>query len=284
MSNNLIASFKKSAGLADDGLDRLRAEKKSIICDVTTEAGFKAARKERTEQNKYIDAIKRAAIDAKTDIDGERKRLIAEVEDIYSVNVLAFEQEDERRKQEKAEQERKEKERKNRILADISNIKNFASGAYEKSSEELQSIIQAVDLIDVGVSFAEFTQEALNAKKETLAALNQALSHVIDREAIAREREELARQREELEQLKRESKPAEEKQSISEVAQSHGASAATRYSQKQDEADEMVSIVVNEVEYLLVCCPKSKASAVYSALMDHLDCDIDVENKKVLIK
>ena len=198
-TTKLVQAFEVELNLTEQGLLELAEKKKGLIIDVSTDEGFNLARKERTEQNKVLERIDRLAIDGKKSVDEARNSLKDRVSAIYAPNVTAFEAEDVRRKEEAARKKREEEERIQGIRNQINSIRQFATSLFGKSSEELQGIIEAVDMIDVSESFAELTQEALIVKQETLTELNQVLSSVIKNEQLEAEREALRREREAFE-------------------------------------------------------------------------------------
>ena len=192
MTTKIIKAFEKEVNLTEEGLAELKEKKLGLVIDVTTKSGMTIARKERTERNKYIEQVKRAAIDVKSAIDARRGSITDEVMEIYAPTVDAFEAEDLRLKQEKEKAAKKEEERIEVIRKQITQIRLFTSGINSKSSQEISDIIEAVDMIDVEESFAEFTQEAMQTKKETLTELNLTLSSVMQKEKLAEEQTELA--------------------------------------------------------------------------------------------
>ncbi len=202
-TNKLVQAFETELNLTEEGFKTLIEQKKNLVIDVSTEDGFKLARKERSEQNKILGNIDRLAIDGKKSVDEARNSLKERVEKIYAPTVTAFLNEDNRRKEEKARKEREEAERIEGIRAQINSIRQFSTNLIGKTSDDLQSIIEAVDMIDVSENFAELTQEAMSVKKETLIELNHALSSVIQNEQLAAEREQLRIEREAQEEQKR---------------------------------------------------------------------------------
>jgi len=193
--NSLVEAFKKELSLTEKGLAELTEKKKGLVIDVSTDDGFKLARKERTEQNKLLERIDRIGIDGKKAVDDARGALKESIIEIYSSTVTAFEAEDVRRKQEEKRKKEEEENRINGIREEINGIRLFSSNLHGKPSQELQEIIEAVDMIDVSESFAELTQEALTTKTETLSELNHALVTAIQNENLEAERETLRKER-----------------------------------------------------------------------------------------
>ena len=198
-SQMIVATFEAALNLTEQGFIELEEKKKGLLIDVSTDAGFKDARKERTEQNATLKDIDRLAIDGKNDIDSARSTLKDRVIKLYKPTVSAFEAEDTKRKAAKKKAEDDEALRKSKIKDQICGIRLFSIGIAGKSSEEISGILEAVDMIDISESFAEFTQEAMLAKKETLGELNLALSSAIQNENLAAGQLELKKQQDEQE-------------------------------------------------------------------------------------
>lgn len=200
--SKIIQAFEKEVNLTEQGLAELTETKRGLVIDVSTKSGFTLARKERTERNKLIDQVKRVAIDTKTSIDNKRKEITDSISVIFEPIVNAFEAEDLRQKQEKERLAKLEESRISGIQEQIKGIRNFSVNLYGKTSEELSGIIEAVDMIDVAESFAEFTQDAMFVKKETLSELNVALSGAIQSEQLAADRKALDDEKAEFEAWK----------------------------------------------------------------------------------
>jgi len=200
----LIKTFEKELNLTEKGLIELAESKKGLVFDVSTDAGFKAARKEKNEQNTWLKDIDRLAIDSKTSIDDARKELKSKVEKIYLPTVNAFDNEDAKRKEEKRLKEEAEQERVLEIKKHIEGISDNAKNLHGKSSDEISAIIEAVDLIDVSEFFAEFTTDAMAAIKLTLSELNLALSYAIQNEQLKAEQDKLKAERDEMDKDKAE--------------------------------------------------------------------------------
>lgn len=193
-TKTLVQAFETELNLTEQGFKELTERKKGLVIDIKTDDGFKLARKERTEQNNLIKDIDRLAIDGKNDIDEVRNKLKVRVVKIFAPTVNAFEAENLRRKEEAAKAARLEEERIQAIHDQINSIREFSTNLIGKTSEELQGIIEAVDMIDVSENFSEFTQEAMQVKKETLGDLNLALSSAIQNEQLAADREKLRKE------------------------------------------------------------------------------------------
>ncbi len=214
--SQIIRAFEKEVNLTEQGLEDLSEKKKGLVIDVSTKSGFTLARKERTERNKLIEQVKRAAIDTKSIIDKRRTEITGTITDIFQPIVDQFEAEDLRQKQEKERLAIAEKQRVDEIHAEMQGIRAFAYSLTGKSSDELSGIIEAVDMIDVADSFAEFTQEAMLIKKETLSELNLALSGAIQSEQLAADRKELEDEKAEFAAWKKSQQPKEEVKEVKE--------------------------------------------------------------------
>ena len=190
----IVTAFETELNLTEEGFIKLTEQKNGLVIDVKTTEGFKLARKERTERNKTIEGVDRLAIDGKTAVDEARNVLKERINKIYAPIVTAFEVEDLRQKEEKKKKAQDEAERIEKIRDQINSIRLFATNLIGQTSEGLQEIIEAVDMIDVSESFAELTQDAMSVKKETLADLNQALASAIQNEQLEVEREKLRKQ------------------------------------------------------------------------------------------
>ena len=199
----IVQAFELELNLTEQGLLKLTEQKKGLVIDVKSEAGFKLARKERTEQNKTVKNIDDLGIAGKHSVDAARVILKDRVIKIYAPIVTAFEEEDKIRKEKAKKKEVAEASRIKLIKDEINNLRQFALNLTGKDSAYLQDIIESVDLIDVSINFAELTQEAIIVKKETLSDLNVALTTAIQNEQLAIEREKLRTERLEQEETNR---------------------------------------------------------------------------------
>lgn len=193
--SKIIAAFEKEVKQTDKDISTLREQKKGLVIDVSTDSGFKEARKERTEMNKSLTVIDDVAKKGKRDIDVKREEFKDVVRVIYQPIVSQFEIEEQRRKDVKKEEEIKEAARVKAILDQINGIRQFSLNLQGKTSEEVSDIIEAVNMIDVSENFAEHTQEAMQAKSETLGELNINLSSKIQNEKLEQDRLALAEEK-----------------------------------------------------------------------------------------
>ncbi len=191
MTTRIVKAFEKEVNLTEEGIAILVENKKSLVIEFNTKAGMTLARKERTERNKLIEQVKRASIDTENAIKAKRASIIEQITTAYNCIVEPFEKEELRLKQEKERLAKIEEERIDAIRAKIGTIRNFSLGLTGKTSQELSEIIEAVDMIDVEESFAEFTQEAMQVKKETLGELNITLSGAIQSEQLAEDQKKV---------------------------------------------------------------------------------------------
>lgn len=270
-TKGLIRAFETELNLTEKGFIDLEARKKDLIIDVSNEAGFKLARKERTEQNAVLKNIDRLAIDGKAEIDLVRNSLKDRVSSIYAVNVTAFEVEDARQQEVKRIEKEKEAKRIQAMHDEINSIKQFASNLFGKTSEDLSSLIEAVDLIDVHENFAELTQEAIQVKRETLTALNQALSSAMHNEEMARERDEAMKREREMQKRIDELQAKVIAETVSEQFNDHFPDAGNMVNEPLPEvhAPELVE-EYSDVEWLEFI--RERLVNVYgeSALCDHI--------------
>lgn len=198
--SKIIKAFEKEVKQTDQDILELTERKKGLVIDMSTDAGFKEGRKERTELNKSLKEIDSIAIQGKNDIDAQRKIYKERVSDIYKPIVDQFETEDLRRKELKKQEEIKEAARVKAIRDEINGIRMFSLNLQGKTSLEISEIIEAVDMIDVAENFAEHTQEAMQVKSETLGELNVFLSSAIQNEQLTKARETLANEQKELDE------------------------------------------------------------------------------------
>ena len=191
----LFANEITKAGLAELR-DKYPA---NLVVDMSDDANFKAARKTRTERNKLLESIKRRRLDVTSELKGYADSLEAEVTNIYDVVVTPFLAEDTKRKDEAARVQREYEEKMTAERARIAKIQNFVPDCNGKDSDYIAGSIEAVDLIDAEGFHKDVIHEAIQTKKETLAALTQLLMDTKNREKVEREQEELAAEKARLE-------------------------------------------------------------------------------------
>lgn len=162
-------------------LQELRAKYQGATYDLTTTAGDKAARAARLELKTLRTSLeakrkelKAPALEFGKKIDAEAARITGEIvalEDPIDAQIKADEK---RREDERLERERIEAERVAAIKTKIDAIRACAvrSNAPEMTSERIQRGIDQVEAIGIDqAGFAEFTDEAAQAKSSTLAAM-----------------------------------------------------------------------------------------------------------------
>lgn len=196
--SRIVKAFEKEVNLTEEGLALLVENKKTLVIEFNTKSGMTLARKERTERNKLIEQVKRVSIDTENAIKAKRATIIESITSAYNCIVEPFEKEELRLKQEKEAAAEKEAARVKTIKDSLNGIRNFSLNLFGKSSQELSDIIEAVDTIDVEDNFSEFTQEAIQIKKEVLTELNINLSGAIQREELEAGQAKLKQQQEEL--------------------------------------------------------------------------------------
>ena len=140
--NKFVLAFEKELNLTEKGMEALSEKKLNLVIDVTTDEGFKEARKERSEQNKILTSIDRLGIDGKKSIDEARNTLKNRVTAIFEPIVTSFIKEDIKRKTEVARLARLEEERIEAIHVKINAMRNLAVNLNEKSVDEIQDIIR----------------------------------------------------------------------------------------------------------------------------------------------
>jgi hypothetical protein len=202
MSKLLVQIFENQ--LAEDGIARLRAQYPATLkINMKNDAEFKAARKTRTERNKLVEDINRRRLDVTGEIKTYGDNLINQVNEIYDVVVLPFEEEDQARKIEAA---REAKELAEKLEAESKRIKaiyEMYNDCRGKSSDHIQGIIEAVDLIETECFHKDLIHEAIEVKKDTLKDLTQLLSDTISREKFEAQRLEMEQKQAEADEKQR---------------------------------------------------------------------------------
>lgn len=176
-----------SSEITEAALAELRQRYPSdLVFDMTDDAVFSAARKVRTERNKLVEAINRKRIDFCAEVKTHGDNLVTEINKIYDVSVKPFELEDERRKKIEAD---KKALYESTIAAERKKIKeigDWVSFCVGKSSDEIQNVIEAVDMIDAAGFHKDVIHEAIEVKTSTLSLLGQSLSQVLQNESAAK--------------------------------------------------------------------------------------------------
>lgn len=230
------------------GLAELRTKYQGVVFDVSTSAGLDVAKKARAEirEPRYDIERKRKELKAPAlayakRIDEEAKRITAEI--------LAIEEPID--EQIKAEEQRKEREREERAAAElaritgiqqkiaaISNAALVPSGAKAADIDVTWTTIQDCELTEA--EFQEFTEQAKNAKAETLAKLNElykdALAREIEAANLKAERAELERQRAEMEAQRKAAEQERAQREAAEKAERDAREAAERAEREVQQA------------------------------------------------
>jgi predicted esterase YcpF (UPF0227 family) len=195
---NITKAMQVELSLTEQDLIALEERKSNLVLDVTSEAGYKAARKERTERNGITKGIANLAIAGKKAIDEVRHQLIDRVENSYTGIIMPLEVEEVKRKAEADLKKQKEAERIAAIQRSIDVLFEMKAQAVDMDSEGIAGIIEAVDLIDCSEGFDELTQEALQAQKLVLSDLSIMLNQAISQEQLSAERKAMQLQQKEL--------------------------------------------------------------------------------------
>jgi len=200
---NLMTSQIIEYSQTEMALSELRSRYKGATYDLSTTAGDKAARAARAEVKGYRVALEKMRTELKAPalersrlIDAEAKRITAELlalEEPIDAQIKAAEQ---AAAAEKAEKARIEAERVAAIRFAIDGIRAIASEAVGSRSDVIAETISRIESKEISlVLYAEFTGEAMQAKQQTIAALNdlheKALAHEAEQERIKQERAEL---------------------------------------------------------------------------------------------
>jgi hypothetical protein len=214
-------------------MDRVIAELtqkyQGVIFDVSTRKGLtgaKEARKEIREPRYVIENLRKAGkkpiLELGRQLDGRAKemteRLLTLEAPVHDV-IVEEETRAERERQAKIEAELARVEAIHDRIADIRSPVGLGGISFDTPAERIATYIKDTDAIAIDESFAEFAQQAHDAKVATLSRLRDLHRTAADREAeekrIAEERAELSRlraaeeQRQEEERKKREAAEAE---------------------------------------------------------------------------
>lgn len=203
-----LKEFEKiESGLAD-----LRSKYEGVVFAVGTPKGMReavAARAEIREPRYKTEHARKAGkapiIALGKNIEGRAAYI---TEELLKIENPIHEQIAAREKvlaDEKAERDRVEAERVAKIKARIQDIGGDAVKALGKSAIVIQAMLAEVEDIDIDESFAEFKEEAMQAKKATAVRLAQLHADAVQAET---DRAELAKLRAEKEQREREQNAA----------------------------------------------------------------------------
>jgi len=208
--NKAVADFDAVA----EGIQSLKAQYAGVVYDVSTGKGMTEAKGARAAIREPRYAIENTRKAAKAPILALGKRLDGRAAEITD-ELLAIE--DPIDQQIKAEETRKEAERQAKIEAEkkrvadiqdrINELRGTIGAASTSSAALILEHIGDLDRIQIDDSFAEFRQQAEDAKTATLATLakmyDERVQHEAEQARIKAEREELTRLRAEQEERQR---------------------------------------------------------------------------------
>jgi hypothetical protein len=188
------------------GLTDLRQKYEGIVFDVSTGAGMevaKEARRDVREPRLEVERIRKAAkapiLALGKKLDSEAARITAELEKLEGPIHLQITTEEARKEVEKEARIQAEIKRVQAIQARITELRQAPVACANASSAVVNETISLISKIAIDDTFAEFTEEAGQAKAVTMAALNGLFAAACDREAAA---EKLKRDLAELETLR----------------------------------------------------------------------------------
>ncbi len=219
--NKEITVFTKT----EAALVELRKRYGGKLYEIAKPAGMKEAKEDRAVVRAYrVDleksrkAEKQEALDYGRLLDGEAKRITAKLVELEApINEQIKKREDflEKKRQAKVDAEEK---RVQDILDRITEIRGAITAVQSMgvpASEKVQEFIDDIEKIQVDDSFAEFIEQAQDAKTATLATLRLSLSASVKREdelvRLADEHAELEQLRSEQEARETERRVAQEK-------------------------------------------------------------------------
>jgi hypothetical protein len=208
--NKAVADFDAVA----EGIQSLKAQYAGVVYDVSTGKGMTEAKGARAAIREPRYAIENTRKAAKAPILALGKRLDGRAAEITD-ELLAIEEPIDQ--QIKAEETRKEAERQAKIEAEkkrvadiqdrINELRGTIGAASTSSAALILEHIGDLDRIQIDDSFAEFRQQAEDAKTATLATLakmyDERVQHEAEQARIKAEREELTRLRAEQEERQR---------------------------------------------------------------------------------
>ncbi|MHB1099112.1 MAG: hypothetical protein ACYCZR_06105 [Burkholderiales bacterium] len=198
--NTQIAEYSPTSSALNELASRLQG----VVYDVSKAPGMALARKDRAECVKLRTALEKKRVEIKAPalerarlIDAEAKSIkeaILALESPIDEQIIAEEARAEKLRQEKQHAEQK---RIDAIREQIQAIEYTPTQCFGMSADEISKAIGALEIVDIGEAFAEFTMSALLAKKESLeklAALHaKAVAHEIEQAKMIAERAELDR-------------------------------------------------------------------------------------------
>lgn len=248
-------------------LAELRNQYQGVVFQVSTKEGDKLARDARRELVGLRTSVEAKRVDLKAPvlelgkmIDGEAKRLTAEIEALEKPIDQQIKAEEKRKAEEKAvreaaekaEREAKEKAEKARIDAIQAKIKAIADKPIEclgKKPLDIENAINQVEFMPVtDIEFEEFVIDASEARMKTVAKLREMHAQAVHAEEedkrLAAERQEMERQRQE-----QEARLAEERKELERKRQEQEAREAEQKRQ-QEAAEQEAARIRQESERL----------------------------------
>lgn len=232
----IVEYTQTEAALAD-----MRERLKSVVFDVTTTAGDKAARTARKECVTLRTALeeKRLELNAKDQerIKGrnaEAKRIAAEIEALEGPIDSQIKAQEQRKEEERKAREAAERARIAAIQERIDWIREQAAEAVGQPSAVIQERIETLVAYPIDGTFAELEKQAEGARATTLIRLRAAHAKALEIEA---EQARLAAEREELARLKKaeEARQAAERARLAEEERLHLEALATQRKQQAEE-------------------------------------------------
>jgi colicin import membrane protein len=231
-------------------LAKLRARLKDAKYEVTTTAGMDLARKDRRElitlrvdlEKKRVE-IKAPALERCKLIDAEAKRITGELLLLEKPIDEQIKAEEARKEEIAAEKRRQEEARVAQIQERIKKLNNIPLLAAGLPSAEMELFIARVEAQQIGADFAEFQQEATDAKAAVIDKLKGALTAVLAQEAeaerVRKEQEEEAKRLEALRLDQEQAAAVERARLAAERAELEKLREAER--KRQEEADRIAA-------------------------------------------
>lgn len=207
----------KEIGSVGAGIAALREKYAGVTFNVTTPAGMaeaRAARQEIREPRYRVEQIRKAAkapiLEMGRALDGEATRITNEILAIEGPVDTAIKTEEARVEAERQAKVEAERKRVETILARIQRIRDAQEGLYRLTADQLERRIAELEALEVNAEFAEFEQNAEDARLASLSLLratrDQRKAHEAEQERIRKEGEELARRKAEQDRLDAEAK------------------------------------------------------------------------------
>ena len=173
-------------------LAELRARLKDARYEVTTTAGMATAKTDRRElvtlrvdlEKKRVE-IKAPALERCRLIDAEAKRITGELLLLEQPIDTQIKAEEARKEEIAAEKRRIEEQRVAAIRERIQKLNNIPLLAVGMASQDMVLFIAKIEANQIGADFAEFQQEAIEAKAAVICKLNESLTATLTQEEEA---------------------------------------------------------------------------------------------------